>query len=443
MWQPLTSASGSQRLLVGALAFFLAAPSLPAKVSEAEFQQLREQNRRLEEQVKRQQELIDQLSVRFSEFQRQGRPAPPPDADKDGKPPADHKGGFLDQLHIGGEIGLGLFHTGNKGAYAKSPFRVDEAKLFLEAPIWENVYLYTELDLIIREADTEFFKLGEVYLDAEDLSRLWGRERQLNLRFGRFYIPFGEEYSVRRVMDNPLVSHSLADFWGVDEGVALYGTLGKFQYIVAVQNGGHPLLKDYNADKSVAARIGFDPAPWLHVSASAMRTGALDVKGDALSELWFGNGFFRSVGSASTTTFEADLAELDARVKWRSGHMKLSGGGVRYDDDDPLADNRRTAYFYSAEMIQSLSDKLYGATRFSGIHVARGLPIVGHGNAGTYFFSPVSPLTQDLWRWSLGLGYRFSPKLILKAEYAMERGQVVSGASRDDDFLGLEVGLKF
>ena len=47
-----------------------------------------------------------------------------------------------------------------------------------------------------------------------------------------------------------------------------------------------------------------------------MRTGNLDVDKDQFSELWFGNGFIRSLGSpATTTTFRGDLLQGDLR--WR------------------------------------------------------------------------------------------------------------------------------
>lgn len=36
-------------------------------------------------------------------------------------------------------------------------------------------------------------------------------------------------------MENPLISHSLSDLWGIDPGVELYGTVGDFNYVVAVQ----------------------------------------------------------------------------------------------------------------------------------------------------------------------------------------------------------------
>ena len=105
------------------------------------------------------------------------------------------------------------------------------------------------------------------------------------------YVPFGEEYLSRYAIDNPLISHSLSDLWGVDEGVELYGKVGPVRYTMAVQNGGIPDTLDYNDDKSVAGRLEYDPARWLHLSASGMRTGDLQVSGDQLSAMWFGNGF--------------------------------------------------------------------------------------------------------------------------------------------------------
>ena len=67
--------------------------------------------------------------------------------------------------------------------------------------------------------------------------------------------------------------------------------------MVAVQNGGAPVARDFNGDKAVVGRLGYDPTRWLHLSVSAMRTGDLDVNDDFLSELWFGGGWFRSIGT--------------------------------------------------------------------------------------------------------------------------------------------------
>ena len=105
---------------------------------------------------------------------------------------------------------------------------MDEAKLFVDAQVWGDVYAFAEINLASREEPDVDLHLGELYLDAEDISKLWGKPGQFNVRVGRMDIPFGEEYLHRDVIDDPLISRSLSDIWGVDEGVEIYGALGKF-----------------------------------------------------------------------------------------------------------------------------------------------------------------------------------------------------------------------
>jgi len=336
---------------------------------------------------------------------------------------------------------VAFFETGSEGMFPNANFRVDEARLFVEAPVWDDVYFYSEIDLAQREYVGLDLELGELYLDFEDVSKLWGRDRLLNVRAGRFYIPFGEEYMTRNAIDDPLISRSLSDLWGVDEGLELYGAAGKFSYVVAVQNGGISSGRDFTADKSVAGRVAFDPTHWLHLSVSGMRTGDLSAKRDSLSELWFGTGWIRSLGSTNTSAFHANLVEGDATVRLAHGHLKAFGGYLRYGDDDPQANNRRDVYYYSVEAVHDLARRLYAGVRFSQIFAGRGFPIVGNGNVNDYFNED---LTRNLWRLSLGLGYRFSDRLVVKTEYALERGREADGEPRrHEDFFGTEAAFKF
>lgn len=433
-------------LLIAGL--LLAQALAPAQAADASVEDLMEQNRRLQDQVREQQRLIDGLTARMADVVKaterhdheleslQGRLEDQPAE----KPPAANRD---QEIRISAEAGLAFFSTGSAGQFPNSEFRVDDAKVFLEAPVWKNTYFLGELDLVTREANDEFFHLGELYVDFENVSALWGKDRLLNVRAGRFYIPFGEDYQVRGVMDNPLISHSISDIWGVDEGVEFYGGAAGLQYAVAVQNGGHKTLHDFDSDKSVAARVGFKPIRWLHLSASAMRTGNLSAAGDAMSETWFANGFFRALGPAATTpVFHASLAELDGAVTWKTGHVRALAGEAKFGDDDPAADNSRELRYYSLEGVQKFGDALYGAARFGRIHAPRGYPLVGQGDFGTYFFR--SPLTDSLQRLSLGVGYRFGPPLIWKAEYNIERGRLVTGAARDqEDLISTEIAIKF
>jgi hypothetical protein len=226
--------------------------------------------------------------------------------------------------------------------------------------------------------------------------------------------------------------------------VEIYGRIGPAQYVVAVQNGGVSRLRDFNSDKAMVARVSWNPARWLHVSGSAMRTGRLATVADNLSELWFGNAFFRALGPAATTaTFSANLFEADATAHWRGGHVTASLGQVRYDDSDTRTDNARRLRYGSLEAVQEIAAPLYLAARFSSIRVSQGYPIAGWGPMGAFFFRP-GVLTEELRRLSVGLGYRFGPPLVLKVEYGWESGRLTSGVSRDhEDFFGTQLGVKF
>jgi len=425
------------------LAFLVLAASIfPAGAQSASLEEqvrlLQQQNAALQQQLEKQNQSLESLEKKVGDLEASRGVAAP------GNEATPEKGGFnLGKVNLSGEGGIGFFNTGSKGFAPHSEFRVDEARLYLEAPIWKEVYFFGEADLATRENTDLNLHAGEVYLDFEDVSQLWGRDGQLNFRVGRINVPFGEEYLTRYAMSNPLISHSVSDFWAFDTGAEIYGTFGKFSYVAAVQNGSNKNgVQDFDGDKSVTGRIGFTPNRSLHFSVSAMRTGNLDVAGDNLSALWFGNGFFQSLGGPATTKFHANLVEGDVSAKWSrwlGGHVSAFGGYARYGDNDPAADNGRDIFYYSIEGVQNLPKKFYAAARFSEVLCADGVPILGLGN-GSYF----SALTKDLWRLSLGAGYRFSDQLEVKLEYSLERGKMLSGQPRDhEDFLGTEATFKF
>jgi hypothetical protein len=318
---------------------------------------------------------------------------------------------------------------------------VDEARLFLDAPVTDDVYFFSDIDLSTRETTSLSAQLGELYLDFENVSQLWHKDGQLNLRAGRINIPFGEEYLNRYALENPLVSHSLVDLWGIDPGVEFYGTLGKFSYVAAVQNGGVNGVRDFNADKSVTARIGYTPNRRWHFSVSAMRTGDLDSVRDYASQLWLAEGWFRSIGTAAATTFHAELVQADLALRWDTGQVSAFGGLAHYGDNDPAQNNARDLFYYSVEARQNLSKKFYVAARFGQIFAEQGYPLPGFGNLNN-FFAGNNPATE-LWRASLGVGWRFNEHLLLKTEYSIERGQGTGIARDNEDFFGTEAAFKF
>jgi hypothetical protein len=407
-----------------------------------------DQNRRLQAQVAAQQKTIDELGARVDALSQSsarqdqaiqgmkdnlGQQAP---ADGAAAPDPDR------EVRISGDVGLAFFKSGSDGQFPNGDFRVDEARVFLEAPVLKNTFLVSEMDLVTREAYDDDFQLGDLYADFENLSGLWGQDNLLSVKAGRFDIPFGEEYESRHVMENPLISHSLSDIWGFDQGLELYGRKAPFTYVASVQDGGSDSLHNYSADKSFSGRVGWDPAAWLHLSASAMRTGELNVAGDQYSAVWFGNALFRALGPASVTTqFGANLLEVDAAGRWQGGSLKAAAGTVRFGDNDPQADDSRHADYFYIEAVQRLSEGFFGAARFSQISAPRGFPVVGQGNFGEYDYEES---TTRLNRLSMGVGYQFGPPMVLKVEVSPEWGRTTDGDNRDqEDVFSTELGLKF
>jgi hypothetical protein len=407
-----------------------------------ELRLLQEQNRALQDQLHQQQTLIDSLNQKFNEIQTghsdYDRQMKDLKAQMDEATSAPQSPGVFSprQVSLTAEGAMGYLHTGSEGSHPDGDFRVDELKLFLESPIWDNVYFFTEINLASYERTDLELHLGEAYIDFENISRLWHQER-----IGRLDVPFGEEYIYRDAIDNPLISRSLSDIWGVDAGIEAYGSIGPVSYVVAVQNGGDN-YRDFTRDKSVAGRLSYDPAHWLHLSVSGMRTGDLNNPGDTWSALYFGgDGWIRALGSTNTTRFHANLVEGDVELRLSRGHLKAFGGYMHYNDNDPSNNNQRDIYYYSVEGLFNATKKIYGVARFSQILAHNGFPIVGNGNMGPYFFGA---LTSQIWRLSLGLGYRFSPNLLLKGEYSFERGRQVSGEVRDhEDLFAVEAAFKF
>ena len=408
-----------------------------------ELQELREQNRLLQNQLQQQQEMIDQLNHKFSGLEKTNEQRESDwrswkaDVEGTNPPPENSKGFSIGNVVISGEGGAGFFDTQSNGKYPNAPFRVDEARLFFDATVWDDVYFYGQVDLITPQSPDNGLYLGELYLQFENLAKYWDMDQLLNARIGQFYIPFGEEYLYRFAIDDPLISHSLSDLWGYDPGIELYGSWRKLSYVAAVQNGGISTLNDGNADKSVAVRVGYDPLSWVHFSASAMRTGDLSVQSDGVSALWFGGGLFQSIGSTNASLFHVNLAELDASAKWKSGYVRVAGGYAGYDDNNSVSDDHRDIYYYYIEALQHLTPKLYGVTRLSQIRAPGGYLI--EGDTATLGLP-----TSDLWRLSLGLGYSLSSHLVLKVEYLFEKGQLSTGGRRDhENMFATEAAFKF
>ena len=408
--------------------------------------ELAQQNANLLKLIEQQQSEIDSLKSRLSEVadvsQDQAEQIDTlQDSGFSGDLPS-HPPSGGSSIHISGEAGI-AFHSGGANTnFPNNEFRVDEARVFIEAQVANTVYLFSELELFSRETNNPDIQLGELYVEVENLITVDNLDRAVNLRAGRLDIPFGEEYQTRDVMSNPLISHSISDFWGIDEGFELFGEIGNASYVVALQNGSRDTLRDYTPDKSITARFGIDPLSQLHLSGSVMRTGNIDVDKEALTELWFGDGFFRSIGSDYTTEFNVELAQLDASFHWNDGYLKAAYGEAWYEDNDAIQNNSKDFNFWSIEIQQALKENFFAAVRYSGMNVNGGYPVAGMASRGRYFFGP--NLTEELRRLSVGFSFWPFADFVLKADFTWEDGEDVRGVKRSKtDQFSAEAGVRF
>ena len=125
-----------------------------------ELQDLRDQNRVLQDQLQQQKLMIHELSHKFSDFQKTNEllentvhSMVAANAEGTNAPPPENKGFSLGNVAITGEGGIGVFETGESGKYPNAAFRIDEARLFFDAPVWEDVFFHAQVDITAPESD--------------------------------------------------------------------------------------------------------------------------------------------------------------------------------------------------------------------------------------------------------------------------------------------------
>lgn len=140
--------------------------------------ELRKQNQQLQEQLQRQNAAIESLKRKVSSLEDKSGA----NSDAAGQSPGAGFGNSMSsKVRLSGEGAVGFFETGNKGNFPNSEFRVDEARLFLDAAVWGDVYGFVELNLATHERADLTAQLGEAYLDFENVSKVWGKENQLSI----------------------------------------------------------------------------------------------------------------------------------------------------------------------------------------------------------------------------------------------------------------------
>lgn len=350
--------------------------------------------------------------------------------------------GWTDRFHVGGNGDL-RFEGGQRNALydRANSFDVYQAGLVFDVDLAPSWSVWYDLNLV-REDSGSSFKQEQLYLRKDNVAGLsW-----LNLKLGRTFMPFGEEYLQWNPISNPLASYTVAMPWNLDSGILAFGDIiegGKLSYAVAVQNGddqgGGGVALDDNTGKDLVVKLMAKPLPWLYASSSFLNTGK-EGNNTAKSNFgYFSGEAIQPMGAASNITssvaFEEDVKMTFALTElWANfGYMHVSDGNGHQDD--------RYIKWYTGQVVQyapNMAKKLYVVGRYSAIGTF-------NNNLGSVFEGTIdSPATQsattpgtlpytygfnqvNLIRYSLGVGYWFAPNILGKMEYSWEHSDLVAG----------------
>ncbi len=341
--------------------------------------------------------------------------------------------------------GFGAFwyaDSGNDGSKPDPAFVVKETTLFVNAESWENIGFFAELQLTqlygsARDNESQV-KAVELYADFRNVLKHVGDDL-LNLKVGRFDIPFGEEYLWQDAKDNPMISPTAAYPWFWDEGVMAYGTYKRLGWITAVMNGENRSSSDKSPSKSYSIKLYGKPTLNTYFSFSYLNSGET-----GLSAIWLANstiqavgtGFARptsSLGVSPSSTVDSTLYQLDSKIDLTSAFgLELSYGMAKIDDIEPFD---RDLSWYSVQPKYQFSPNLWLVARYStiktddnneGYNFSAGFLSDGSFANGPYGFD-ANRFTRE----AIALGWRANTNLILKVEVGSDEYEVINVSGFD------------
>lgn len=431
--------------------------SLADEVSE-----LRSLVEKQQRQIEEQRRIINILLERVSALESQEIFPPKKKVDLSYEETMEVKGGaakehilakeWFRRFDVSGFGAAGFLRTGQDAKRPKGGFLNYEASLFIDADVWDDVSFFTEVQTIrLGDENTKLLRTAEVYLHLRNVLKNISDDL-LGIKVGRMDIPYGEEYLWQDAIDNPLLTYSTGWPYGWDEGILLYGRLGKLGWIASLMDGSDVRGTDDDADKAVSLKLYGKPTKSLYLSSSFMRNGeagqsAMEFAGSHIEAVGRGD-HSSSLGVSPSTKVNSYLYELDARYTFNTkGYLSLTFGQVFVDDDTSIFD--RDFIYFSLEPLYNLTDKFYLILRFSGIGTfddEEGYHFDGKPYADGN--SKFGYDTKSLFRAALGVGYRLNPRTLIKVEYSHDdfkliRASTKNAADEDRDLIGAQVAVKF
>ncbi|HVH20297.1 MAG TPA: hypothetical protein VNF72_18540 [Myxococcota bacterium] len=390
------------------------------------------------------------------------------------------------RVRLGGSADAGFFGGQPDSLYTPDGFKIWDSRTFIDASLGQDVRMGETL--LFRDIGFSFewnlVRLGDLENDVGELFAEFqgvAGSDWANLQVGRFQIPVGEAYLLysRGYASRWFVSNTFGPWWW-DEGIKAYGSssgsedYGKFGYVASVSDGDTPFNTETDGDKQLTLKLFWDPTSWLHLSASALRTGELgNDDANASGALWLGETWARPIGAGSDQVVVQDGAEIapagpilhdtwfaggdaifdfadKARIWLSYGNYEMNArGGSTYD---------RTLHEWLAELILRGAWLGEGLRPFYAGFRAQGI--------GTYDDDEGYVLDmrqndrigynmESLTQYSGVIGWDITPWLRMRSEYTRQKFDLVDGVrgvtngdeidrnARDADYYAIELGVSF
>lgn len=252
----------------------------------------------------------------------------------------------------------------------------------------------------------------EVDLDQAFVRYTFGARKTTTLDAGKITAPFGN-FSKRYLSNvNPLIGHPDSYDVSYPIGIVLSGGGSRFDYRVAVMD--KPLVnQNYVPESSSAARpaVAFGVTP-----TTGVRAGVYYTRGPYLGT----DVEFAIPTGASWRDFEQEIAGFEGTFS--RGYFELNGDYAfsSYQVPTKTEDSRGTAWFLEPKY--TFTPRLFAALRVE----RNDYPYIAA--LAPDFWLAVNAVLYDA---EVGVGWRFSPGLVLKASYRRDDWKV---AEADEAF---------
>lgn len=385
-------------------------------------------------------------------------------------------GSWADRVRISGSANTGWYGGQSYSVTSEDAFQIWDARFFVEAeiardvklgetPLVRDVGLMFEWDLVrLGYLQND---VGELYVDFQGL----GDQDWANVQAGRFQIPVGENYLrfSQGYHDNPFITNTVGGPWYWDEGLRVYGHEGKVGWVASVSDGETQFNFDPNPAKQFTLKLFADPTPWLHVSASGLRSGEMGSStSPAMGALWLGESWARAFGSGTAVPSYVNgvvVAPGPNRLKesWLAGsdvilhfpgiaRIWLGGGWYGIDSTGASLYDRDLFYWIAEVVLEGAAASPVLAPFYLGLR-ANGLGTYDSNKGYLLDVRQSESLgynAKSLEAYSMVLGWRLTDGVTLRAEYSIRDVGVVNGVdddihedSQDQDTYGVEIGVDF